>query len=471
MAFQFLIPHNMQSSLSVAQRSNMNPTPSPPPLSPYENILEHGAIPGCPAPQTEAVQSAIDSAAGRGGGTVFVPAGVYLIGTLFLRSHVTLHLDNGSVLKGSTDLSDYPEVNGGFMDAVGQNRNRCLLYAEKTVNTTISGRGTIDGSGGAFLHEQDARPFMIRFIDCRDIHVTGVTLKDSPGWVSHYLGCENVFIHGISIQSHVNGNNDGIDVDSCRRVRISDCDIDTGDDAVCIKSTRSTPSEDIVVTGCRISSVWGALKLGTESAGDFRNIIFSNIVIRDTHGGGLKLISMDGCRMENVLVENIIMDNVSGPIFLRLGARLRQYFPDQPKRPVGIARGLTIRNVTINVWEEGYLLYGKYPRKAGIIVTGVPGHPIEDVTFDNVRVTFPGGGEVSHAPVLEQEAEYPEFPVFHPLPCWGLFLRHIRGIVFKDCRLNTRESDPRPPVWLEDVEELEFSNTKINGELFKQTLK
>lgn len=434
-----------------------------------ESVTDHGAIPNSPQIQTAAVQSAIDAASNRGGGTVFIPAGVFLTGTLVLHSHVTLHLDNGAVLKGSTDLKDYPEVKGGFLDAVGQNRNRCLLYAEGTVNTTISGRGTIDGSGASFVHEQDGRPFMIRFIDCRDIHVTGVTLKDSPGWVSHYLGCENVFIHGINICSHVNGNNDGIDVDSCRRVRISDCDIDTGDDAVCIKSTRSTPSEDIVVTGCRISSVWGALKLGTESAGDFRNIIFSNIVIRDTCGGGLKLISMDGCRMENVLVENIIMDNVSGPIFLRLGSRLRQYFPDQPKRDIGIARGLTIRNVTINVWEKGYLLYGKYPRKAGIIVTGIPGHPIEDVTFDNVRVNFPGGGEISNTPVPEQETAYPEFPVFHPLPCWGLFLRHIRGIVFKDCRLDTRESDPRPPMWVEDVEGLEFSNVKINGETFKET--
>jgi polygalacturonase len=457
----------MQNTLSTTPRFDVNPSPCASPLCSFENILDHGAVSGTRASQTPAIQSAINAVSGKGGGTVVVPAGTYHIGTLILKSHVTLHLDNGAMLKGSTDIRNYPEVNGGFMDAVGQNRNRCLIYAEGTVNTSITGRGTIDGNGGAFTFDQDGRPFMVRFIDCRDVHVSGVTLQNSPGWVSHYLGCENVFIHGISIRSHVNGNNDGIDIDSCCRVRISDCDIDTGDDAVCIKSTRTTPSEDIVVTGCRISSVWGALKLGTESAGDFRNIIFSNIVIRDTHGGGLKLISMDGCRMENVLVENIIMDNVSGPIFLRLGSRLRQYFPDQPKRPVGIAKGLTIRNVTINVWEEGYLLYDKYPRKAGIIVTGIPGHPIEDVTFDNVRVTFPGGGAVSTAPVAEQEAEYPEFPVFHPLPCWGLFLRHIRGIVFKDCRFNTRESDPRPPLYLEDVEGEEFRDVKINGELLK----
>jgi hypothetical protein len=273
-----------------------------------------------------------------------------------------------------------------------------------------------------------------------------------------------VLIHGVTIRSRVNSNNDGIDVDSCRRVRISDCDIDTGDDAVCIKATRATPSEDIVVTGCRISSDWGALKLGTESAGDFRNIIFSNIVIHNTNGGGLKVISMDGCRLENVLVDNIIMDNVSGPIFIRLGSRLRKYFADQPDRPVGILRGVVIRNVRINVWEEGFLLYGKYPRKAGIIVTGIPGHNVEDVTFDNVRVVYPGGGKRSDAPVPEQEGEYPEFPAFHPLPSWALFLRHTRNIRFRDCEFSTRKADERPALRLEDVEGQRFTNVTANNE-------
>jgi polygalacturonase len=430
--------------------------------------MSTAVLPATPAAsgqlQTFVLQSAIDNAAAIGGGTVHVRPGTYLIGTLLLRSHVTLHLDNGCVLKGSPCIDDYPEVAGGFTDAVGQKRNRCLIYAQGTTGSAITGQGIIDGSGGDYGFEEDGRPFMVRFIDCRDVQVTGITLRNSPGWVSHYLGCENVRIHGVTIRSRVNSNNDGIDIDSCRRVRISDCDIDTGDDAVCIKSTRAQASEDIVVTGCRISSDWGALKLGTESAGDFRNIIFSNIVIRDTNGGGLKLISMDGCRMENVLVENIMMDNVSGPIFIRLGARLRRYFDDQPQRPVGCARGITIRNVRISVWEEGFLLYGKYPRKAGIIVTGIPGHPVEDVTFDNVRVNFPGDGKPAGQPVPEQEAEYPEFPVFHPLPSWALFLRHVRGIRFRDCSFATRAPDARPPVYLEDVEGQAFANVTANDE-------
>ena len=431
------------------------------------SITQFGAVQGERSVQTAAIQKAIDTCAEAGGGTVGVPAGVYLSGTLVLRSRVTLHLDNGAVLKGSPRREDYPEVGSGFVDAVGQQRNRCLIYAAHAYGPAITGLGTIDGNGGAFGYEEDGRPFMIRFVDCTQVRVQDVTLRDSPGWVSHYLGCENVCIQGVTIRSHTNGNNDGIDLDCCRGVRIAACDIDTGDDAICIKATRATPCENIVVTGCVIRSVWGALKLGTESAGDFRNIVFSDLVIRDTHGGGLKIISMDGCILENIHASNIVMDRVSGPIFLRLGRRLRRYFADQPERPPGQVRNVSIRNVTARVWEEGYPLFGKLPRKAGIIVTGVPGHDIEDVSFENIDLTFPGGGSAGDAArhdVPEQETEYPEFPMFHPLPAWGFYLRHARNVRFRDVRLRTAHPDLRPAFFTDEVSRLRLDAVEINGQ-------
>lgn len=163
------------------------------------------------------------------------------------------------------------------------------------------------------------------------------------------------------------------------------------------------------------------------------------------------------------------MDNVSGPIFIRLGSRLRRYFEDQPERTVGILRNVSIRNVTVKVWEEGYLLFGKLPRKAGIIVTGVPGHFIEDLSFENVDVTFPGGGgeaEARRCDVPEQEAEYPEFPMFHPLPAWGFYLRHVRNARFRDVRLRTEKKDARPAFFADDVERLRLDEVEVNGEPF-----
>jgi hypothetical protein len=430
------------------------------------SITAYGAKPGGEAAQTKAIQAALDACGEAGGGTVSIPPGVFITGTLVLPSQVTLHLENGARLKGSPRREDYPEVAGGFTDAVGQKRNRCLIYSAGTTGVAIAGEGTIDGNGGAFGYEEDERPFMIRFIDCTHVRVTGVTLRDSPGWVSHYLGCEDVLIHGVSIHSHTNGNNDGIDIDSCRRVRIAQCDLDTGDDAICLKSTRSTPCEHIVITGCIIRSVWGALKIGTESAGDFRHISISDIVIRETHGGGLKIISMDGSRLENVTVSNVFMDRVSGPIFIRLGARLRRYHPDHPPRPAGELRGVTLRNITGTVWEEGYPLYGKWPRKAGIIITGIPGHCVEDLRLEGIRFRFPGGGtreDAARVDVPEQEAEYPEFPVFHPLPAWGFYVRHVRGLVMRDVALELDAAEARPAIFADDVEGFSLENVTAEG--------
>lgn len=431
------------------------------------SITDFGAQSNEVKVQTSTIQAALNACANAGGGSVIVPPGHYVTGTLKLPSHVSLHVEKGACLMGSSDRNDYPEVEGGFTDAVGQKRNRCLIYSQGATQVGLSGEGVIDGRGSAFDYEEDGRPFMIRFIDCHDVRVVNLTLRNSPGWVSHYLGCENILIQGVTIHSHTNGNNDGIDIDSCQRVRIAQCDLDTGDDAICLKSTRSTPCANVVVTGCIIRSVWGALKIGTESAGDFRNIIFSDIVIRDTHGGGLKIISMDGSRLENVMVSNIIMDNVSGPIFIRLGARLRSYHPDQEKREVGVLKNVTLKNITGTVWEEGYLLYGKLKRKAGIIITGVPGHPIENLHLEGIRFRFPGGGTLEDAArqdVPELETEYPEFPTFHPIPAWGFYLRHIKGLKLRDVELSLRDQDARPAFFSEDVEDFSASDIKVCGQ-------
>lgn len=430
------------------------------------SIKDYGASPTSATNQAGAIQAAIDAAATGGGGVVVVPPGLYRTGTLVLKDHVTLHLENGACLLGVESLADYPEIGVGFTDAIGQKRGRCLIFAANRTGVAVTGQGTIDGNGAAFGYCSDNRPFLMRFADCSDVQVTGVTLRNSAGWVSHFLGCSKVLAQGITIRSAVNGNNDGIDVDSCSRVRIAGCDIDTGDDAVCIKTTRSTPCDNIVVTGCVLKSVWAAMKLGTESAGDFRNIIFSDCIIRDTMGGGVKVISMDGCRMDNIQVNNIIMDNVSGPIFVRLGSRLRKYYEGQPDRDTGTIRNLSIRNVTGRVWEEGAPLYGKYPRKAGIIVSGVPNHAIESLAVENVDLVFPGGGTAlddARGVVPEQEREYPEFPVFHPIPSWGFYLRHVRRIKMRDVCCRTEQVDARAAIYADDVHDLGLDNVRMNG--------
>ncbi len=409
--------------------------------------------------RTHAVQSAIDACSESGGGTVSIPAGRYRIGTIYLRSNVNLHLESGAVLEGSSHLEDYPAAIDGFTDAVGQRRSRCLIAAVNAERVSISGRGTIDGRGGTFPRDQDDRPFLLRFIGCRDVSVTDVTLRDSAAWVSHYMECDGVHVRGVTIRSRVNGNNDGIDIDACRNVRISDCDIDTGDDAICLKSTTGGACRNVIVSHCLLKSDWAALKLGTESVGDFQNIILTDCIIYDTHGGGLKLITTDGGRMEDVSVSNLIMHRVSGPIFIRLGNRLRSYRGAPPKS-VGSIRNMTLRGIRAQVWEEGFPLWGK-TRRAGICITGVPEQPIDGLSIEDVHLTYPGGGtpeEANGLEVPELGDHYPEFTIFTPLPAYGFYVRHTRNLNFRHIRLEAVGNEARPSLAMDDVSNVTVSD-------------
>jgi len=433
------------------------------------NITDFGAKPNLEILQTGVIQVAIDTCHSKGGGTVVIPKGKYYTSTLYLRSNVNLHLEFESYLIGSKNLCDYPEIDDTFIDAVGHTRGKCLIYAKNIKSSSITGAGTIDGNGSSFKYDEDNRPFLIRYINCYDICLQNISLKNSAAWVVHLLGTENARINGINIYSHANSNNDGIDIDSCNNIEISNCDIDTSDDAICVKSTDSKICENIRVYSCILKSIWGALKIGTETYGDIRNISFHDIKIRDTFGGGVKIISTDGCRLENVSIENISMENVSGPIFIRLGSRSRTYYKNQQVRVAGTLKNILLRNISIRVVEEGYYLYGKYPRKAGIIVTGIPGHSIENVIFENLNVIFPGNElsfERSFYNVPEQENEYPEFPMFHPLPSWAFFLRHVKGLTLKDTSLNTVKADSRPVIFTDDVKDLKVSNIVVNNQQF-----
>jgi len=419
------------------------------------SVRDAGAQGDGRALETQALQAAIDKVAAVGGGTVVVPAGSYRTGTVVLKSHVTLHLEAGAWLVGSEDIEDYRDDVGMFVDGVGQPRGRSLILAADAENVSVEGRGTIDGSGQAFPKDHPRfaeRPFLIRFVNCRNVSLTGVKLQNAAAWGCHFLNSETILVHGVTIHSRTNLNNDGLDIDGCRRVRISDCDIDTGDDAICLKCTTENPCTDVTVTNCVLSSDCGAIKCGTESVGNFTNITISNCAIRDTHGCGLKLLSVDGSRMENVLVSDLVMDRVTGPIFLRLGARLRTYHQGQSPASIGTLRGVTIRNVRARVVEPG-------DRRSGVCISGIPGHCVEDVSLESIHITYPGGGTVEEAARLdlpEKIDSYPTESMFGVLPAYGFYVRHARDISLKGIRVSAERPDARPALVSEDVEGLEI---------------
>ncbi len=357
-------------------------------------VTDFGAVADGKTLSTEALQKAIDTCAKKGGGTVYFPAGKYLSGTLFLRDHVTCHLESGAVLLGSTDLKDYPPQTPALRSYTDVNYvDKSLIYAEKVHDIAITGQGTIDGQGGAKVYNKKKpykqRPYLIRMIECRNVTIRDITLRDSPMWVQHYLGCENLHINGITVHSLVNANNDGIDIDSCDRVRIANCDIVSVDDSIVLKSTLPRPCRRVTITNCVLRSLCNALKCGTESTGGFEDITITNCVVYDTRLSGIALEIVDGGTMDRVLVSNITITNTNNPIFVRLGNRARPYLSSGPGGPSGsheLNEGMktpgvgSLRNITIrNIMATG-------ANSVGCAISGIPDHPVENITLNNIRI-------------------------------------------------------------------------------------
>ena len=231
---------------------------------------------------TASIQKAIDACAGEGGGTVLLAGGKYLSGTLRLRSHVTLKVEAGATLLGSTEVRDTPEVVPAIRSYTDNYVKQSLIVGEDLENVALVGRGLIDGQGGSFKYDRhkayENRPYLIRLINCRDVLVEGLRLRNSAMWMEHSLACQRVTIRGIHVWNFSNANNDGIDLDGCKDCTVSECVFESDDDGITLKSTLDRPAENIAVSNRIARSHCNAIKMGTESNGGFQNITISNCV-------------------------------------------------------------------------------------------------------------------------------------------------------------------------------------------------
>src|SRR6185437_11854146 len=363
-------------------------------------ITAFGAHPGGTFLNTTAINKAIDACWRHGGGTVEVPAGVYRTGTIFMKDNVELHLDMGAVLVASTKLSDMPVqppvAYRSQKDAPGW---RALIYADSASNIAITGFGTIDGNGAqqkpdpatSLKGDLDGRPRNILFISCKHVRVEGIRMLNAGIWNQHYLNCEDVVVDKVNVYNHANRNNDGIDIDGCRRFTLSNSIFDTDDDGIVLKSTGPAGCEDVVITNCIVSSHCNAIKAGTESTGGFKNISISNCVIKPsrnqhlisgTPGGiaGLSLEIVDGGVMDGVSISNITIVGTNCPLFVRLGNRARKHTKEAPEPPVGIMRNIVISNVV--AYHTGNYCSS---------ITGIPDHYVENLSLSNVQFYNVGG--------------------------------------------------------------------------------
>ena len=412
----------------------------------YYNVRNFGAVGNGTVYDTETIQKTIDSAFSNGGGTVFFPAGVYLTKTLVLKDNITLRIDNGATILGSTELSGFDPEKGSFEDSGGKKFGNALIFAQDKKNIRITGDGIIDGQGYTKYYPNDTgsiRPNIIRLLKCSNVKITDITLRNSAAWVSHFVGCEDLLISGVTIRSYSNKNNDGIDIVGCQRVTITNCNIDTEDDSIVLKALSEKSCRDIVISNCIVSGLKSAIKTGTESLGGFENITISNCTFYGTRG--ISLITVDGGTLNNVTISNISMRDSYAVIVMRLGNRMRPYFVSEEKRPKrpGEFKNVSISNVqAVNVTESNDF------------ISGIPGYKIENVSIRDIHVHLIGGGirEDSDRAVPELTTEYPKAKMFGVLPSSGMYIRHAKNIKLHNIRYSYTDADRRSVAVCEDVD-------------------
>jgi polygalacturonase len=366
-----------------------------------------------------------------------------------MKSHVTLRLEKDATLLGSTDVADYRNLDP-FIDGSGNPMGHALIVAVDADHAGIEGSGTVDGQGPLLKSKQKTfavRPFLVRWVRSTNVTMRDVLLTNPGAWTLNFYQARGAVVDGITIRTRGLGlhNNDGINIDSSEDIAVRNVDVNSGDDALVIKSTGARPSRNIVASNCKLSSHTNAIKLGTESFGGFENISVSHCAITNTDMAGIAMYNVDGGDLRHVTISDITMDGVTVPISIRRGARLKTFREgDRPRAAPGRLSDVTIKNVE-----------AKNIGMVGILINGVPGYPVERLALENVRLQLPGGGKAEAADIQlpEKEAAYPEFNMFgKTIPAYGIYARHVRDVRFENVQVSSVQPDARPPKVFIDAE-------------------
>jgi polygalacturonase len=437
------------------------------------NVRAFGATGDGKTLDTEAINKTIAAAHAAGGGTVLFPAGTYLSTSIHLQSHVGLFLDHGAIVEAASEsvaAYDEPEPNewDKFQDFGHSHWHNSLMWGEGLEDVSIAGPGLIHGKG---LVRTDKPPKgagnkSISLRNCRNVTIRDVSMLHAGHFAILATGVDNLTIDNLRLDT----NRDGIDVDACRNVRISNVTANTPfDDGIVLKSSYglgvARATENVTITNCQVSGYdegtlldgtfkrtvaykrgpTGRIKLGTESNGGFKNVAISNCVF--DYSRGLAIESVDGAIIEDVAITNLTMrDIVNAPIFVRLGNRARG--PNAPAP--GVIRRVRISNVVASNVDSQH----------AVLVSGIPGHPIEDLRLTGIRIAYKGGGTKADAALElpENETAYPEPDMFGRTSSYGLYARHVTSLGVRDVAFTVDQPDARPAVRLEDVAGADFDN-------------
>lgn len=419
------------------------------------DITDYGASRDTGTLATEAIAGAIEAASRAGGGTVYVPAGTFRTGAIFLKNNIELHLSPGAVLSFSTDPEDYPVVESRW-EGVNRQVHASCIYGENLENISLTGSGMLDGNGHPWWEKhrnapedlQFPRPKLISFDGCRRVTIKDLNLRNSPSWTVNPIRCHDVTIDNLSIFNPADSpNTDGINPESCRNVRISNCSIDVGDDCIAIKSgtedsEQRITCENITITNCTMVHGHGGVVLGSEMSGGIRNVTISNCVFQQTDRGiRLKSRRGRGGTIEDIRVTNIVMDQVICPFILNLyyfcGPRGKdKYVWDKNPYPVTeetpCFRRIHFDHITArNVHASAGFLYGLAEQY------------VSEITFTNIDISM-------------AEPAIPGLPAMmsglEEMQKRGFYLGNVRDILFQQVTIENHEG---PAFYIENGEDVE----------------
>ena len=389
---------------------------------------------------TAAFNSLLQKIGENGGGTLYVPPGEYVTGSLFLESNTTLYIEGGATILGSADRADYPVIDENVVAGWFGKMYRGLIAARSAVNITVDGRGLINARGQNWWYDRGAfrgpveRPRTIQFLDCENVLIRGITITNSPMWTVHPLRCRNVTIDGITIKNPWDSpNTDGINPEACQMVHISNCHIDVGDDCITLKAGtqrdvfRRAPCEDITITNCTMINGHGGVVMGSEMSGGVRNVVISNCIFNGTDRGiRIKTQRGRGGCVENLRVTGIVMNDVFCPFVLN-----SYYKPHGPSED-------PIFSVDAMPVDEGTPVF-KNVALSGITATnvsacalflyGLPESPISGITVTDYHVKFKTGHVEPQETSMANKIPY--------MAKAGIFLRNGEDCTFRNVRIDT----------------------------------
>lgn len=418
------------------------------------NVKDYGAIGNATTLDTKAIQQAIETAFKAGGGQVLLPPGTYKVGGIELKDNINLHISAGAILLGSELQRDYIEWHSKAESRTVIYANKFVIYANGAKNISITGQGVIHGNGDDYFQitaPQINRPFLIQLVDCKNVRIRDVQMLESANWTCHLLFCENVVIDGITLKNSTRANRDGLDIDGCNNVIITNSIVNSQDDAIVLKASGNKVCENIKISNCIVSTEASAIKLGTESSGGYQNITISDCTIKNVPLlSGLSIMSVDGAVLDNLQISNIQMENVATPIFLRLGNRNRPY-----KTGEYVPSTATISNISFNNINA---VNAKYPS----IIAGLHSKKIKDVTINNFSVSYKNpfqGPFLAPNKIPFNDMVYPSALIFgRNLPTYAFYIRNIENIRMSNISISSKNTQKTQPFLFDYIDNLKLKN-------------